>query len=41
MDRSRHAVLVEALDALAKWAEKMEIGKVNKKMILNRENPVL
>jgi len=38
VDPSRHDVLVEALDALAQWAEGFEIGKVHKKMILDREN---
>lgn len=41
VDPSRHDVLVEALDSLGHWAEKLEIGKVDKKIILNRENPVL
>ena len=41
VDPSRHDALVEALDALGHWAEKLEIGKVHKKIILNRENPAV
>lgn len=36
VDPSRHDVLVEALDALAQWAEAFKIGKVYRKEILSR-----
>lgn len=39
VDPSRHDVLVEALDVLAKWVERFEIGKVYRKEILHRKNP--
>ncbi|MDW7671573.1 MAG: phenylalanine--tRNA ligase beta subunit-related protein [Bacillota bacterium] len=41
VDPSRHEDLVTALDTLGAWVEKMEIGRVRTRVILNRENPTV